>query len=221
MTIPPHKRGLDGRYRSALRTGMRVAVVLKLDQPTGKRTFGEIAQLLTPSDFHPRGIKVRLRDGQVGRVQEVLPSAPLPVLLREADPAAARPDLILLVVRRGDGALYARRTTLPDGESLTALGLDAPSRTVENIETTVRALAAAVSPCAGDPRRIAPAIPYPELGCAVHPFVIEGSTVNDDQSSVWEWAGWLSATEIAHDLKAGKMSPESEMVLSLLGVSPQ
>lgn len=51
---------------------MRVAVVLKQDQRTGKRTEGIVKDLLTNSNFHPHGIKVRLADGQVGRVQEIL-----------------------------------------------------------------------------------------------------------------------------------------------------
>ena len=52
---------------------MRVAVVLKQDQRTGRRTVGVVKDLLTNSNFHPHGIKVRLTDGQVGRVQEILP----------------------------------------------------------------------------------------------------------------------------------------------------
>jgi uncharacterized repeat protein (TIGR03833 family) len=48
---------------------MDVWVILKKDQPTGKLTAGVVQALLTRSPFHPRGIKVRLRDGRVGRVQ--------------------------------------------------------------------------------------------------------------------------------------------------------
>ena len=50
---------------------MKVAIVLKQDQRTGKQTVGVVKDLLTNSAFHPHGIKVRLEDGQVGRVQEV------------------------------------------------------------------------------------------------------------------------------------------------------
>lgn len=46
--------------------------MLKADQPTGKLTEGVVAELLTNSANHPRGIKVRLSDGQVGRVQNIL-----------------------------------------------------------------------------------------------------------------------------------------------------
>jgi len=51
---------------------MLVDIVLKKDQRTGKRTRGVVRELLTSSSFHPHGIKVRLEDGQVGRVQAVL-----------------------------------------------------------------------------------------------------------------------------------------------------
>lgn len=60
------------RERKNIRAGMKVAVVLKEDQRTGKRTVGTVKELLTNSKFHPHGIKVRLTDGQVGRVQKIL-----------------------------------------------------------------------------------------------------------------------------------------------------
>lgn len=56
---------------SLLHPGTAVAVVLKQDQPTGHTVTGIIADLLTRGD-HPRGVKVRLRDGRVGRVQRVV-----------------------------------------------------------------------------------------------------------------------------------------------------
>lgn len=63
---------MNNRERKNIRAGLRVAVVLKQDQRTGKRTVGIVKDLLTNSNFHPHGIKVRLTDGQVGRVQEIL-----------------------------------------------------------------------------------------------------------------------------------------------------
>ena len=63
---------MDGRSRKDIRPGLRVAVVLKNDQRTGKRTHGIVKDILTSSSSHPHGIKVRLADGQVGRVQEIL-----------------------------------------------------------------------------------------------------------------------------------------------------
>ena len=63
---------MNGKNRADIRPGLRVAIVLKQDQRTGKRTEGIVKDLLTNSKFHPHGIKVRLTDGQVGRVQEIL-----------------------------------------------------------------------------------------------------------------------------------------------------
>jgi uncharacterized repeat protein (TIGR03833 family) len=59
----------SGTYRRNVRAGMKVAIVLKEDQPTGELTTGVVRDLLTNSDEHPRGIKVRLQSGQVGRVK--------------------------------------------------------------------------------------------------------------------------------------------------------
>ena len=63
---------MDGKNRNDIRAGLRVAIVLKQDQRTGKLTIGIVKDLLTNSKFHPHGIKVRLTNGQVGRVQEIL-----------------------------------------------------------------------------------------------------------------------------------------------------
>ena len=63
---------MDGRNRKDIRPGLRVAVVRKQDQRTGKRTLGMVKDILTSSSSHPHGIKVRLADGQIGRVQEIL-----------------------------------------------------------------------------------------------------------------------------------------------------
>ena len=63
---------MDGQQRKNIRPGLKVAVILKPDQRTGKRTIGVVKDILTSSASHPHGIKVRLQDGQVGRVQEVL-----------------------------------------------------------------------------------------------------------------------------------------------------
>jgi uncharacterized repeat protein (TIGR03833 family) len=58
---------------SQLRKGIGVRIVLKADQRTGKLTTGKISDVLTRGD-HPRGVKVRLTDGQVGRVQALAPA---------------------------------------------------------------------------------------------------------------------------------------------------
>jgi uncharacterized repeat protein (TIGR03833 family) len=67
------KHGMDGTRRSDLRPGLMVDVVLKDDQRSGALTRGVVKDILTPSPQHPRGIKVRLADGRVGRVQRILP----------------------------------------------------------------------------------------------------------------------------------------------------
>ena len=61
----------DGRKRQDVYPGLEVAIVLKKDQRTGHLTEGVVKDLLTKSSFHPHGIKVRLEDGQVGRVKEI------------------------------------------------------------------------------------------------------------------------------------------------------
>jgi uncharacterized repeat protein (TIGR03833 family) len=63
---------LDPRYRKNIHPGQTVDIVLKQDQRTGQRTRGVVKDLLTRSAHHPHGIKVRLTDGQVGRVQKIL-----------------------------------------------------------------------------------------------------------------------------------------------------
>ncbi len=63
---------MNGQQRGNIRPGIRVEIVLKEDQRTGKRTTGIVKDILTSSAFHSRGIKVRLEDGRIGRVQEIL-----------------------------------------------------------------------------------------------------------------------------------------------------
>ncbi len=60
----------DGRQRRNISPGDMVRIVLKNDQRTGKLTDGIVKDILTNSSSHPHGIKVRLTDGQVGRVQD-------------------------------------------------------------------------------------------------------------------------------------------------------
>lgn len=63
---------MNGKNRDSIEAGKLVEIVLKQDQRTGKLTRGVVAEILTSSQFHPHGIKVRLADGQVGRVQNIL-----------------------------------------------------------------------------------------------------------------------------------------------------
>lgn len=66
---------MNGQIRKNIYPGLLVDIVLKADQPTGKLTRGIVGQLLTSSPIHPRGVKVRLEDGQVGRVQHIVNSS--------------------------------------------------------------------------------------------------------------------------------------------------
>lgn len=63
---------MNGNYRKDIHQGLQVNIVLKNDQRTGKLTNGIVKDILTNSQFHPHGIKVRLQDGQIGRVQEII-----------------------------------------------------------------------------------------------------------------------------------------------------
>ena len=63
---------MNGQTRSNIKPGIIVLIVLKQDQRTGKLTKGIVKDILTSSATHPHGIKVRLVDGQVGRVKEIV-----------------------------------------------------------------------------------------------------------------------------------------------------
>ena len=63
---------MNGNTRSNIKPGSRVKIILKQDQPTGKLTEGIVRDILTSSSTHPHGIKVRLMDGQGGRVKEII-----------------------------------------------------------------------------------------------------------------------------------------------------
>ena len=58
--------------RSEIRPGVRVQIIEKQNQPTGRLTSGVVARILTKSSVHPHGIKVMLEDGKVGRVQAIV-----------------------------------------------------------------------------------------------------------------------------------------------------
>ena len=64
---------MNGKNRSDVYAGLEVDIVLKKDQRTGTTTRGVVKDLLTNSSSHPHGIKVRLTDGQIGRVCQTYP----------------------------------------------------------------------------------------------------------------------------------------------------
>ncbi|MGE0079453.1 MAG: YwbE family protein [Bacteroidales bacterium] len=63
---------MDGTKRADIKPGLHVNIVLKKDQRTGTLTEGFVKDILTSAPIHHRGIKVRLEDGQIGRVKEIL-----------------------------------------------------------------------------------------------------------------------------------------------------
>ncbi|MFE8694751.1 YwbE family protein [Cytobacillus sp. FJAT-53684] len=63
---------MNGKNRKDVLPGLTVEIILKADQRTGKLTKGIVKDILTNSGTHPHGIKVRLIDGQIGRVQHIL-----------------------------------------------------------------------------------------------------------------------------------------------------
>jgi uncharacterized repeat protein (TIGR03833 family) len=69
---------MNGTHRSDIKPGLQVDIVLKQDQRTGRLTRGIVKELLTRSGTHPHGIKVRLTDGQVGRVKNIIGATPTP-----------------------------------------------------------------------------------------------------------------------------------------------
>ena len=62
---------MDGNKRANIKIGATVSMVLKQDQRSGELTEGMVEKILTNSPNHPHGIKVRLEDGQVGRVKQI------------------------------------------------------------------------------------------------------------------------------------------------------
>jgi uncharacterized repeat protein (TIGR03833 family) len=63
---------MTGTDRDNIKPGVRVFIVLKKDQRTGKLTEGIVKDILTKSRTHPHGIKVRLESGEIGRVKETV-----------------------------------------------------------------------------------------------------------------------------------------------------
>jgi len=66
----------DSRQRTSIQSGFIVDIIQKQDQRSNKKTRGVVQEVLTNSSFHPHGIKVRLKDGTVGRVTDVIRTDP-------------------------------------------------------------------------------------------------------------------------------------------------
>lgn len=72
MVMAVIKLSIKHTVRKNIRPGLLVDIVEKQNQRSGVITTGEVKEILTPAQIHPRGIKVRLTTGQVGRVQKIL-----------------------------------------------------------------------------------------------------------------------------------------------------
>jgi uncharacterized repeat protein (TIGR03833 family) len=193
---------MDTCRRSSIYKGQLVSIVLKADQGTDRRTIGTVADILSPGDFHPRGIKVRLKDGSVGRVQEILP-----------EPETGRsvvPKLMILVVQRPDMRFYARKLMLDSGDEITALGLDtllgkgaAPNQVIDTLFKKVKNKTDTPICLFEEPIEMN----GQDIHLAV--YMCSGVDVKDDTRDDWSWTGWLSITEIETLLMQYKLSPES------------
>ncbi|MCJ7493660.1 MAG: YwbE family protein [Deltaproteobacteria bacterium] len=63
---------MNGTNRVDIKSGLKVLIVLKEDQRSGKLTEGIVKDILTKSPTHPHGIKVRLEGGEIGRVKKII-----------------------------------------------------------------------------------------------------------------------------------------------------
>jgi uncharacterized repeat protein (TIGR03833 family) len=63
---------MNGTNRADIKSGLKVLIVLKEDQRSGKLTEGIVKDILTKSPTHPHGIKVRLESDEIGRVKKII-----------------------------------------------------------------------------------------------------------------------------------------------------
>jgi uncharacterized repeat protein (TIGR03833 family) len=65
---------MEGTRRADVRPGIDVMVELSEDKRTGRLTGGKVKEILTSAPVHPHGIKVRLENGQIGRIKQIIQS---------------------------------------------------------------------------------------------------------------------------------------------------
>lgn len=63
---------MEGTHRDDIRPGISVLVELLEDKRTGRLTGGKVKEILTTAPIHPHGIKVRLENGLVGRIKQII-----------------------------------------------------------------------------------------------------------------------------------------------------
>jgi uncharacterized repeat protein (TIGR03833 family) len=63
---------MEGTRRADIKPGIIVMVELPEDKRTGKLIGGKVKEILTTSPTHPHGIKVKLDNGQIGRIKQII-----------------------------------------------------------------------------------------------------------------------------------------------------
>lgn len=188
---------------------MRVAIVLKEDQRTGHRTIGEIGAILTPSESHHRGIKVRLRDGQVGRVQEILPSE------------VQHSVLTIVAVFSSAKGWYVRRY-LDDEIEKIALGIDAAAHCAANAVASTNArqlqlLRAGIESVAEDAIALLHEVMREgDAALNIIAYYVAGADLTDRDVAHWKSSGWISSQELRQLITEGRLSPESLAIVGEL-----
>ncbi|KAJ5350820.1 hypothetical protein N7541_008547, partial [Penicillium brevicompactum] len=124
-SLPPTRAPLKSHS-----PGTSVNIILKADQPTGRTVSGTVSDLLTRGD-HPRGVKVRLTDGRVGRVQSIGSGEPTGEIDGGAEGAQESEPGIQVRSEGGDSSGRRNRFTSrdmrldgPEEPSAGPLGLD-------------------------------------------------------------------------------------------------
>jgi uncharacterized repeat protein (TIGR03833 family) len=198
---------MDGCNRSSIHPGLRVAIVLKADQQSGRRTVGEVANILSPGSYHPRGIKVRLKDGRVGRVQEILPELP------KVTPEQPR-ELVVLLVQRPDTRFYSRKLYIDSENEIAALGLDTLVRKKSGLTEALKMLSEKVKNSIDSPELLfRENVEIGDQKICLVVYICKGVDIKDDNRSEWDWSGWLSMEELEDLSQKGFLSPESGLIV--------
>ncbi|HNR41309.1 MAG TPA: YwbE family protein [Bacteroidales bacterium] len=65
---------MEGTRRADIKPGIDVLIELTEDKRTGRLTGGKVKEILTTAPIHPHGIKVKLENGLIGRIKEIIES---------------------------------------------------------------------------------------------------------------------------------------------------
>lgn len=201
---------MDPKFRKDLKPGLRVAIVLKRDQGSGKRTLGEIDTLLTSAPWHPRGIKVKLKDGQVGRVQEILPNESRSLEERH---------LGILLLRNATKHWYFREADSEDGTPKLSLGVDCDLENPPADDSTPREFLQflpAEQSFVGLQRALDLTFESSERLLKIWVYLAELPEVVDQEASQWRCYGWISQDDLLGRMNQRTVSQETEIILQEL-----